>query len=54
LRGLEQTLSTLPEKLNDLGRISSYGSWMNFYVCTAVLQTLPPRGTPITAKRCGS
>jgi phospholipid/cholesterol/gamma-HCH transport system substrate-binding protein len=54
VRDLEQTLTNLPEKLNGLGRISSYGSWMNFYVCSATLQTLPPRGTPVTAKRCGS
>jgi phospholipid/cholesterol/gamma-HCH transport system substrate-binding protein len=55
LPGLEQTLGTLPEKLNKLGGISSYGSWMNFYLCSSVLETLmPPRGTPVTAKRCGA
>lgn len=54
LPGLEQTLGTLPEKLNGLGRIASYGSWMNFYLCSATLQTTPPRGTPVTAERCGS
>ncbi len=51
---IEQSLTVLPGKLNELGRISSYGSWMNFYLCSAVLQTKPPRGVPATAERCTS
>lgn len=51
---VEQSLTVLPRKLNELGRISSYGSWMNFYLCSAVLQSKPPRGVPATAERCTS
>lgn len=51
---VEQFLTVLPGKLNDLGRLSSYGSWMNFYLCTAVLRSDPPRGVPATAERCTS
>ncbi|MFC3452935.1 MCE family protein [Amycolatopsis speibonae] len=51
---VERVLTELPGKLNDLGRISSYGSWMNFYLCSAVLRSNPPRGVPATAERCAS
>jgi len=51
---VDNFLTVLPGKLNDLGRISSYGSWMNFYLCSAVLKTTPPRGVPATAERCTS
>ncbi|MBB5851967.1 MCE family protein [Amycolatopsis umgeniensis] len=51
---IERSLTVLPQKLNELGRISSYGSWMNFYLCSSVLQTKPPRGVPATAERCTS
>jgi phospholipid/cholesterol/gamma-HCH transport system substrate-binding protein len=51
---VEGFLTNLPQKLDSIGRISSYGSWMNFYLCTATLQSTPPRGIPVTAARCGS
>lgn len=51
---VEQFLTVLPGKLNELGRLSSYGSWMNFYLCSAVLRSDPPRGVPATAERCTS
>ncbi|WP_410659774.1 MCE family protein [Amycolatopsis sp. lyj-112] len=49
---VEQFLTVLPGKLTELGRLGSYGSWMNFYLCSAVLRTDPPRGVPATAERC--
>jgi phospholipid/cholesterol/gamma-HCH transport system substrate-binding protein len=51
---VDNFLNKLPPKLNDLGRIGSYGSWLNFYLCSATLQTSPPRGVPATAARCGA
>lgn len=51
---VEDFLTVLPGKLNELGRLSSYGSWMNFYLCSAVLRADPPRGVPATAERCTS
>ncbi len=51
---VEEFLTVLPGKLNELGRLSTYGSWMNFYLCSAVLQSNPPRGVPATAERCTS
>ncbi|MBE1575208.1 MCE family protein [Amycolatopsis roodepoortensis] len=51
---VDRVLTVLPGKLNDLGRINSYGSWMNFYLCSSVLRTEPPRGVPATAERCTS
>lgn len=49
---LNQFLNLLPEKFNQIGKLGSYGSWMNFYLCSATLQTSPPRGVPATAARC--
>jgi phospholipid/cholesterol/gamma-HCH transport system substrate-binding protein len=49
---LNQFLNLLPEKFNQIGKLGSYGSWMNFYLCSATLQTTPPRGVPATAARC--
>jgi phospholipid/cholesterol/gamma-HCH transport system substrate-binding protein len=31
---LNSFLQQLPGKLNQLGRVASYGSWLNFYVCS--------------------
>ncbi|MQA10059.1 MAG: MCE family protein [Pseudonocardiaceae bacterium] len=49
---LNRFLTLLPEKFDAIAKISSYGSWMNFYLCSATLQTNPPRGIPITQPRC--
>jgi phospholipid/cholesterol/gamma-HCH transport system substrate-binding protein len=51
---VDNLLNKLPVKFNELGRAGSYGSWMNFYLCSAVLQSDPPRGVEQTADRCGS
>jgi phospholipid/cholesterol/gamma-HCH transport system substrate-binding protein len=31
---IEQFLGTLPTKLDRIGRLASYGSWLNFYLCS--------------------
>ena len=52
-------LHNLPLKMTDIGRLASYGSWLNFYMCDAVLSGAkssfgapPPTGVGITAARC--
>ncbi|GAA2583200.1 MCE family protein [Actinomadura fulvescens] len=66
---VEKFLNTLPVKMNAIGRLGSYGSWMNLYLCEARVtgvsyQHFPPEpqrpnptGIPITpesAPRCTS
>ncbi|EHR59993.1 MCE family protein [Saccharomonospora cyanea] len=41
---LERFLVTTPEKFTEIGRTASYGSFLNFYLCDAVLLTDPPTG----------
>ncbi|MFG2003289.1 MCE family protein [Spirillospora sp. NPDC048911] len=56
---VEKFLNTLPVKMNAIGRLGSYGSWMNLYLCEAKLSGAtyqqfpdarrpPPTGIPIT------
>ena len=52
-------LHNLPIKMTEIGRLASYGSWLNFYLCDAALAGAksafgapPPTGVPITAARC--
>ena len=49
---LDRFLVLLPDKLEAVGGAASYGSWLNFYLCSAVLLTDPPQGLPATAARC--
>jgi phospholipid/cholesterol/gamma-HCH transport system substrate-binding protein len=56
---LNTFLHNLPVKFNAIGRLASYGSWLNFYMCGAVLTGAkssygapPPTGVGITAARC--
>jgi phospholipid/cholesterol/gamma-HCH transport system substrate-binding protein len=47
------TLLTLtPAKLNALGSAATYGSWLNFFMCEAVLLTDPPQKIVVPAERC--
>ena len=52
-----QFLTNLPAKLDAIGRIASYGSWLNFYLCGATTNApaapggMTP-GIPVTAGRC--
>jgi phospholipid/cholesterol/gamma-HCH transport system substrate-binding protein len=52
-------LRNLPVKMTDIARLASYGSWLNFYMCDAVVSGVkssyggkPPTGVGITAGRC--
>jgi phospholipid/cholesterol/gamma-HCH transport system substrate-binding protein len=49
---LDRFLVLLPVKFEAVGGASSYGTWLNFYLCSAVLQTDPAQGIPVTAERC--
>lgn len=49
---LTSFLTVLPEKFEAVGSTASYGSWLNFYLCEALLLTDPPQGIPRTAERC--
>jgi phospholipid/cholesterol/gamma-HCH transport system substrate-binding protein len=45
-------LTLLPAKFEAVGATASYGSWLNFYLCEAIVTTDPPQGIPVTAERC--
>jgi phospholipid/cholesterol/gamma-HCH transport system substrate-binding protein len=58
---LETFLHNLPVKMTDIARLASYGSWLNFYMCDALVSGVtsefhapPPTGVGITAARCKS
>lgn len=52
-------LHNLPVKMTDIARVASYGSWLNLYLCDALVSGVkssyggtPPTGVGITAGRC--
>jgi phospholipid/cholesterol/gamma-HCH transport system substrate-binding protein len=56
---VETFLHNLPLKMSDIARVASYGSWLNFYECDALVSGVkssygapPPTGVGITASRC--
>ncbi|MEU7786746.1 MCE family protein [Amycolatopsis sp. NPDC049159] len=51
---VDSFLTNLPVKFTEIGRVASYGSWMNFFLCTGVLETSPPRGVIVPTARCSS
>lgn len=51
---LEQFLTATPAKFEALGRTASYGSWLNFYLCEAVLVGHPDQDYRSGAPRCDS
>jgi phospholipid/cholesterol/gamma-HCH transport system substrate-binding protein len=59
---VDEFLRTLPAKMTDIARLASYGSWLNFFLCSATVtgvKTAPPGtkplgGIPVTAARCTS
>ncbi|MFD0684248.1 MCE family protein [Actinomadura fibrosa] len=62
---VDSFLRLLPVKMAAIGRIGSYGSWLNLYMCEAVVtgakyKQYPgedhpvPSGVPMTAERCSS
>ncbi|WAL69434.1 MlaD family protein [Amycolatopsis cynarae] len=53
----EKFLGHLPAKYEAIGRIASYGSWLNFYLCSVSSDAAPapggaPAGVPLTDARC--
>jgi phospholipid/cholesterol/gamma-HCH transport system substrate-binding protein len=53
----QQFITNLPVKYNAIGKLVSYGSWVNFYLCSATSDAAPapggpPVGLPVTAARC--
>jgi phospholipid/cholesterol/gamma-HCH transport system substrate-binding protein len=58
---LEDFLRRTPQKFEALGRLASYGSWFNLYLCQATVTgattsdgSTPPTGIPLTESRCRS
>jgi phospholipid/cholesterol/gamma-HCH transport system substrate-binding protein len=63
---LNHFLQTLPVKMTDIGRVVSYGSWLNLYMCSATVGGVTeeygpaPHGIPLSSQpaavkaRCGS
>jgi phospholipid/cholesterol/gamma-HCH transport system substrate-binding protein len=67
---VQQWLQRLPAKMTTLARLSSYGSWLNFYMCQATITGVkwdvpdfvgaptptgpPPTGIALTEPRCKS
>jgi phospholipid/cholesterol/gamma-HCH transport system substrate-binding protein len=49
---LEKFLVLLPDKFEAVGRTASYGSWFNFFLCSATTHTDPVQGLPTVAARC--
>ena len=54
-------LADLPAKMNDIARLASYGSWLNFFLCNATVTGVREAhgkkvrlGVPVTAARCTS
>lgn len=53
----ERFIGNLPRKYTAIGRMASYGSWFNFYLCGVKSDAPPapggpPVGIPVTASRC--
>lgn len=44
---VERTLQRMPEKVTDLTRTATYGSWWNFYMCDAEARVVLPDGTEL-------
>jgi phospholipid/cholesterol/gamma-HCH transport system substrate-binding protein len=58
---IEDFLARTPAKMTALGRLSSYGSWFNLYLCEARVGPVttstgsePPTGIAVTEARCGA
>ena len=58
---MQSFLTRTPEKFQTIGRLASYGSWLNLYLCQATVGGVttsdgskPPTGIAITESRCRS
>jgi phospholipid/cholesterol/gamma-HCH transport system substrate-binding protein len=49
---LSRFLTVLPDKFQAVGAGGTYGSWLNFYMCEAILLTEPPTEVVVDAERC--
>jgi phospholipid/cholesterol/gamma-HCH transport system substrate-binding protein len=56
---LDRFLRTTPRKFETIGRLASYGSWLNLYLCQATVSgvttsdgSAPPTGIAVTEPRC--
>jgi phospholipid/cholesterol/gamma-HCH transport system substrate-binding protein len=49
---LEQFLTVTPGKFEQIGRTASYGSWINFYLCEAIVVGEPDQSYVSPAGRC--
>jgi len=55
---VQEFLKNLPLKMSEIARTASYGSWLNFFMCDALVSGVQekfgpnPTGVPITAARC--
>lgn len=49
---LTRFLTVLPDKFEAVGATATYGSWLNFYLCEAILLTEPPKKIEVPAERC--
>jgi phospholipid/cholesterol/gamma-HCH transport system substrate-binding protein len=55
---VQSFLQLLPIKYQQIATLGSYGSWLNFYLCSATLSGVstnsgpPPTGIPVTQGRC--
>lgn len=49
---LEQFLTVTPTKFQQVGRVASYGSWVNFYLCESIVVADPTRNYDSPAARC--
>jgi phospholipid/cholesterol/gamma-HCH transport system substrate-binding protein len=49
---LTRFLTVLPDKFTAIGRTTSYGSWINFYLCEARLHSKPPHDVFVPERRC--
>jgi len=51
-------LKNLPVKMSQIARLASYGSWLNLFMCDALVSGVKekfgpnPTGVPVTAARC--
>jgi len=51
-------LHNLPIKMSEIARVASYGSWLNFFMCNALVSGVtekfgpPPTGVTVNAARC--
>ena len=51
-------LHTLPVKMEEIGKLASYGGWLNFFLCDATVTGVKeqfgpnPTGVHVNAARC--